>query len=267
METHPPYNDSNRFGIASFTRLHINIGANLNPILPPKEDDSVAVLAVEANIGIASHLREKYQKVDFPHRFFVLPCAMAGADRAGSVSTFHFYNVVGVSSSLSRAGKGAEAADWTNHTKFDPTSKYGPGPAAMDYVPVLSLEALLRAVPTDIHIPYLKIDTQGFDFNVIKGASLSQLRRIRRIMSETYLLRIGARRYEINENDLKDWIPYMRKAGYVLTNPPPEGKGGEYDAIWELQDWGNIFRFWDSVDHLRFVPSAHVRVSLFWSII
>lgn len=218
-------------------RLHINVGPNLGSIVPPQEDPSVGVLALEANLGIANYLREKHQKNGYPHRFFVVNCAVAGPPLAGGLASFHYYNAAGGSSSLSEARDEAVGRQaWTNRTAFDPSDTYGPGPAAVDFVPVLSLETVLAAVPTNVSIDFLKTDTQGYDLAVIRSASRLQLRRVRMLTTETYLKGAGNAKYKNVKNDLVDWIPYMRTMGFRLTNPPQPHQSNEYDAIWMRED-------------------------------
>lgn len=217
----------------AITTLHINIGPNISPIQPPPKSPHVAVLAIEANIGVANFLRENYQKRKYPGQFFVINAAIAGPPLASSFSTFNHYNAQGASSSLSKALKPKGITpDFANRTTYDPRGHYGPGISGIDFVAVLSLGNVLDAVPSNITVDFLKTDTQGYDLAVIRSAG-KQLRRVKKIMSETYLKGIAEWRYENVKNDLdRDWMPYMRQSGFRLTNPPGN-IGGEYDAIWE----------------------------------
>lgn len=181
-------------------------------------------------MGVANYLREAFQKEQYPFRFFVLNCAISGPPYAGSVSTFHFYNDNGKSSSLSHADS---PRHWTNKPGNDPNSDYGPGPSGIDFVPVISLDTLLKAIPSNVMIPFLKIDAQGHDLAIVKSASKQQLNRIEKIMSETYLTDWAAKAYRNDEsNKLDDWIPYMRSMGFSLSNPPSEDAKTQIDAIW-----------------------------------
>lgn len=56
----------------------MSISRNLEPILPPEDDESVAVLVVEPNAGIAHALEDKFYKKQNLPRLFVLNCAIAG---------------------------------------------------------------------------------------------------------------------------------------------------------------------------------------------
>lgn len=192
------------------------------------------MLVVEPNIGVANHLREEYQKKRYVSRFFVINAAIAGPPHAGHFLTFNHYNVDGASSSLSTALEGPKGRpqSFANRKTFDPSKHYGPGPAGVDFVPVLSLEALLRAVPKNVKIPFLKTDTQGFDLAVVKSAKMGSLRRVGKIMTETYLPGIEKVRYQNVKNDLgRDWMPFMKRIGFKLSNPTKK-ENDEYDAIW-----------------------------------
>lgn len=192
------------------------------------------MLAVEPNVGISHFLRETFQKVKYPSRFFVLNCAVAGHENTG-VATFNFYNHDGVSSSLALATHmNDKLPGYANRSRYTPTEKFGPGPAAIDFVPVISFDTILKAIPKRIAIDYLLVDAQGFDLQIIKSASPQQLRRIPKITSETYLEHFEPT-YQGVENALPQWIKYMNSIGYKLENPPPEtsdGKWREHNAIW-----------------------------------
>lgn len=153
---------------------------------------------------------------------------------AGRISAFNHYNERGMSSSLASVMRKPDGRvhGFADRARHDPSEKYGPGPAGVDIVPVLSLQALLDAVPSNIEIQSLKTDAQGFDLDVVKSASPRSLRRIKKIVSETYLEGIGAARYEGVRNDLeRDWVPYMKKVGFKLSNPTKK-TNREYDAHW-----------------------------------
>lgn len=217
-------------------KLFINIGPNISPVRPP--DSETAVIAIEANVAIANHLRETFQKdPELVNRFYVINCAIAGAPLANSFSVFHHYNKRGMSSSLStiKTPEG-NLPRYANRSVHDPSENFGPGPGGFDFVPVLSLDAVLDGVPREVQIDFLKTDTQGFDLQVIKSASRGNLRRLRKIKSETYLPQAEQTRYEGATNDLyRDWVPYMKKMGFRLTNPTDK-TNMEYDAIWERID-------------------------------
>lgn len=212
-----------------FHRLMINVGPNTSPLTPPK-DKSVGVLVVEPNTAIASYLKTKMQ-ASYPKQFFIVNSALSNSPIAGSFANFYFYNKNGLSSSLSQAIR----PTWNSQKDYDSSFRS----SGIDIVPVLSLGTLLNSIPHNISISLLKTDTQGHDFAVVQSASTEQLKRIEKIVSETYLAD-HRDTYETVENDLeKDWIPFMQSIGFRLSNPPStsnrkrfEGSKGEYDAIW-----------------------------------
>lgn len=163
----------------------------------------------------------------------MINCAVSGPPLAGSFAPFHFYNGAGKSSSLSEARDEAVGRqNWTNRTAFDPSEKYGPGPSAVDFVSVLSLDSVLSAIPDNVSINLLKTDTQGHDLSIIRSASREHLRRVKHLITETYLNDASHVKYKGVNNDLVNWIPYMRDMGFKLMNPPLPEYFNEYDAKW-----------------------------------
>lgn len=201
---------------------------------PPRNDPTTAVIAVEPNVAIAHHMRETLQKGRHPGNFFVVNAAVSGFPLAGRIATFHHYNSRGVSSSLARVKKDAKGKEpsFASRKTHNPSDRYGPGSAGVDFVPVISLESVLGAVSKDVVIDMLKTDAQGFDLEIIKSASRETLRRVGKIRSETYLAGVAEKRYDGVKNELvRDWIPYMNNVGFRLTNPTKR-IGSEYDAVW-----------------------------------
>lgn len=203
-------------------RLHINFGPNTSPLLPPAGEPATAVLAVEAQLEIASRLRETVARRHHD-RFFVIPAALAGEARTGFAS-LRMYNKAGQSG---RLAANRETAKWAAADAG--LDRIGRG---IEFVPVLSLKRLLSAVLRDVEIPLLKTDTQGYDFTVIRSASRTALRRVGRVMAEMYR---GQGPYALPEgvsNDLdRDWIPHMRAMGYRLVSTSSEQR--ESDTIFE----------------------------------
>ncbi|GAB0494500.1 hypothetical protein MMPV_005794 [Pyropia vietnamensis] len=209
-------------GVLSFPpsvrRLQINVGPNYDPLTPPEDDPSTGVLAVEAQLHVASDLRERVARAH-PDRFFVISAALAGEAHVGFQS-FHMYNNGGVSSSLASATANQSWAEAGSGARI------GRG---VEFVPVLTLGRLLKAIPPHVTIPLLKTDTQGFDFTIIKSADRAALRRVDRVMAEVYQ---NSTYYNLPDgvvNDLSEWVPHMERMGFQLT-VPPHWNSGEGDA-------------------------------------
>lgn len=213
----------------SIENVVINIGTNDSPLKPKDFEPNTVIIAVEANVAIANHLRDNFQK-RYPHRFFVINCAVSNPLRAGTLRQFRFYNRNGLSSSLSES---ALKTQWTNTSKHSPDGPYGPGSAGFDLVSVTTLDAILESIPSDLTILLLKTDTQGHDFSILTSASINQLHRVHRIITETYLPS-AKNNYKNVRNDLvQDWIPYMKSVGFKLVNRHMAyRKRYEFDAEW-----------------------------------
>lgn len=205
----------------ALARVRINVGPNHDPLTPPADDPTAGVLAVEAQLGVAAALRRRLGRAH-PHRFFVIAAALAGEPHVGFRS-LHVYNRGGESSSLAAARPdrpwAAVGAD----------RRLGGG---VEFVPVLTLGRLLRAIPAGVAIPLLKIDAQGFDLTIIKSADRSALRRVDRVMAEVYE---NNKNYQLPDgvvNDLHAWVPHMARMGFALVNVSLPG-GGEGDAFFD----------------------------------
>lgn len=213
-----------------YCSLFINVGSNKSPILPPNGKPHVGVLAVEPNVAIANMLRENLQKSNFPNRFFVLSCAIASSLRLG-VSNFFFYNSIGESSSLSMVNPTKGHRVFQNRARFSPSVPLGPGPTGVDFVPTLTLNMILRVIPKDISIDYLKVDAQGYDLQIIQSAEASELRRIPRIASEVFMPEQEMDYINVT-NGYTEWVEYMNSIGYDLANVPQNKQSGFFDASW-----------------------------------
>jgi hypothetical protein len=209
-------------------KLHINIGCNLDPPMPPDDDYSVGVLAVEPVLRTAA-------RIPIHERLFILVCAIADSPRFQS---FHHYNAGGLSSSLSPLTNQGEW--WKKYTDVDPRKGFAARKNpdfeeaknvhqhTMSVVSVMSLKMLLHAIPPHIEITGLHTDMQGYDFLAIKSAAKS-IHRVKNLQTEVH---IKDKPYQGVSNDYDtDWVPYMKQMGYNLTKL--HGGGKEADAFWE----------------------------------
>jgi hypothetical protein len=196
--------------------------------MPPKDDDSVGVLAVEPVLRTAA-------RIPIHERLFILVCAIADSPRFQS---FFHYNAGGLSSSLSQLSNPGEW--WKKYTDVDPRKGFSArkNPEfeeakkvhqhTMSIVPVMSLKMLLHSIPAHIEITELHTDMQGYDFLAIKSAAKS-IHRIKKLQTEVHIKDVP---YAGVSNDYdKDWVPYMKHMGYNLTKMI--GGGKEADAFWE----------------------------------
>jgi FkbM family methyltransferase len=191
-------------------KLIINVGSNLDPPMPPDDDSSVGVIAVEPILATASGI---------PHhdRLFVIAAALSNEH---GFATMTVHNHEGVSSSLHKP------ADNTTNWVYKP-DKY----ESVQFVPVLTLKHLLDAIPSEIEVTFLKTDMQGSDYSALKSAG-SSLRRVARIQSEVWCN--GEQSYVGAENDYSMFETLMHRAHFRAENTPCGGGWkGESDGVWE----------------------------------
>jgi hypothetical protein len=173
--------------------VFLNIGSNLEPLVPPADNDTVVTIAFEPIV----HARIQ------PHpRIYVVPAAVAGSEGLAMMAVL---NKDSVSSSLAAPTNQLEAMMRNRHA--DATTH--------KMVPMLSMKAVLHSVPPRLTVWFLKTDMQGFDFIALHSAG-SHLRRAHYVMTEVYIR--GASSYNVTTgggNDYcKDWLPFMLSIGY-----------------------------------------------------
>ena len=204
------------------SRVWINIGSHKDPPLPAAgspEEAVTAVVAVEPIVQTA-------MRINGSARGHVHVVAAAVSDAAGfsSMETFNS----GASSSLGEPQPGRWwAQPGAEHRTF--------GMPRFAFVPVLSLEMLLRAVPEELDIALLKTDMQGHDHRAVAAAGRAAIRRVRRLVTEVYcggFVEYGGARNALE----REWLPHMARMGFALDAgalaPCPPGHVGEADAVW-----------------------------------
>ena len=176
------------------SEVFLNIGSNIDPILPPKDSgDKALTIAFEPIVGC---------KIK-PHKQLMVVNAAVAAT-AGLASMF-IYNNNGLSSSLS---KPAIQGLWNSDSERD---------GHIQIVPIITLRQILSAIPQHIAIPYIKTDMQGYDFLAVAAAQdfLFQ-RKVDYVYTEVYVHNLPS--YQGVSNDFcTDWWPHMRRVGYDLV--------------------------------------------------
>lgn len=187
----------------STSMVVLNIGSNIDPILPRVENGPCAhAIAFEPMVPdqIPSH-----------PQLTVIPAAVSNI--SGS-ATMHMYNVHGVSSSIYQAD---EKFGWAR----------GQNAGGSRNVPLVSLQQVIAAVPLHIPIRLVMTDIQGHDFTAVSSAITTiTSRQIPYLRTEVSL--DGTFSYPGAKNDLcRDWIPFMEQHGYVFEGFfPPRTKDG-----------------------------------------
>jgi hypothetical protein len=173
----------------------INVGSNKDPPVPPKDNSSIHVIAVEPILNTA-------RKIPNPDgRTHVVVTAIAGGPPR--FHSMRIFNQEGVSSSLAAP----------SHDSFWNT---GNNRGAVEHVTVMPMDMLLNSIPEHIDIVWLKTDMQGFDFEAIKSAGRDLL-RVSKLSTEVHCE--GLQSYAGVKNDLAlDWMEYMDAIGFDLAN-------------------------------------------------
>ena len=184
-------------------KVVLNIGTNVDPILPQKRDGPCAL-----TIAFEPIVPEQIPKHP---QIMVVPAAVS--DRS-SLSTMYVYNKNAVSSSLSQANQ----KSWWNENPGEPR-----------IVPVVTLQEVLRSIPNDVEITMLDTDMQGYDFQTVASAIAEiRARPIRYLKTETHLNNVEYG-YQGTDNDLcRQWLPMMSQAGYQLVG---NEVGGQRNAV------------------------------------
>jgi FkbM family methyltransferase len=193
------------------SNVFLNLGSNLDPILPPINYASTSLtIAVEPIVSfrIAKHAL-----------LIVIPAAVS---TKSGLSSMYSFNENGESSSLSLPS----TQSWWN------TGRDSDG--SIHVVATVTLKQMLQALPKTVkRIPYLKTDIQGHDWSVIMDTG-SDLRNfpVDYLLNEVYFGQVST--YQNVSNDFcRDWLPNMREFGYELISVDTPEKIGmsEQDAI------------------------------------
>jgi len=181
----------------------INIGSNLDPIMPNKEMGPCAQgIAVEPIVGCLIPAQKHPQ----------LNIIRAAVSSEPAVMSMRTYNQDGQSSSLS---KPAFKASWNTDEKRND--------GELVLVPVITLTSILNAMPDTVKIELLVTDMQGFDFPAVSAAGKLLTEKVTHIITEVFTDDVQA--YMDQENDLcRDWIPRMTELGYTLEPPIKFGR-------------------------------------------
>lgn len=181
------------------TPIILNIGSNLDPIVPrPMDDPCTVSLAFEPIVG---HQIPPHPALHVIH---------AAVSYEGGWSAMNLYNKDGRSSSLNKA---SHQAAWSNQNRWNKKSH-------IQIVPTISFRTILESLQ-HYDIQMILTDMQGHDFKSVSsvGDYLAQV-GVRRLVTEVYKDNVSS--YKDAHNDLcRDWLPHMTSIGYVfegLTN-------------------------------------------------
>lgn len=103
-------------------------------------------------------------------------------------------------------------------------------------VPGIPLHALVSRIPVDVEIEYIKIDAQGYDLEVMKGA-FAATDRIQVVSLEAMDVADPDKLLYFGQPPLKDIIATMAKSGWKhVKNVSNQGLAGEVNAFFVSHD-------------------------------
>eukprot|EP00756_Hemistasia_phaeocysticola_P050093 Hpha_TRINITY_DN24757_c0_g1::TRINITY_DN24757_c0_g1_i1::g.110222::m.110222 len=190
----PPEYESNLGLPSSAVNVIIDVGANVDPIMPSKNNTNEWVLAIEPVHGTLNKMRGHSRQLR------VSAALSSGHPRLRFINLEH-----------TDFQSSASISNLTEDKKY---GIFGVKQRGKQPVITIPLCAIIMAIPKSIEISYLKIDAQGHDLDVIRSAGRHIL-RIPLVMLEVNLdgfqSNVGA------QNDfLMDVHPYMTRVGYRL---------------------------------------------------
>ena len=207
----------------------LNIGSNVDPIVPSLDGDPCTVVVAFEPIV--------HSKVPDHPGLHMVPAAVS--DAAGWAA-MKVHNVFGVSSSL------ASPVVKTRKGEKDEGKLYVV--PVLDFYDVLSL---LQKPPArnglglasgHYNIHFIKSDMQGFDFKAFSRIPPNLWHNefaVPYLMTEAYL--DGVVSYSEVKNDLCwDWLPYMKEAGYIYEGISAEAFG--LDQIAKFKDYETLLK-------------------------
>ena len=197
-------------------KLWINLGSHIDP--PVSDDPHTYTLAIEPVLETAKAIKKH-------PRLIIITVAIS--DFIG-FAKFNVYNQAGVSSSLDEANHNTTV--WgpggTKSWAYNPV-EYPP----LHIVPVMTLKALIKSLPRNITIEFLKTDLQGHDFKAIKSAGNSLI-GIHKIMVECYCHGFHAFALDV-DNSFESHNAHITSMGFTLERDPCKHPAEtEVDAVW-----------------------------------
>lgn len=177
-EDHSTNQASSKIPIHPYSKYIINIGSNVDPIVP--RDPCTRAVALEP---IVADQIPPHPALD------VIPAAVSATQR---ITRMQVYNQLGASSSL---------ADAAHHRPWNQGDMH----AAPRLVPVIDMTTVMDSFP---NIQLIKTDMQGFDFTAFRSVGAERLAsyQVPHLFTEVHLG--GMSSYANTTNDLcLDWLP------------------------------------------------------------
>ena len=201
-------------------KIRIDVGSNTNPYTP--SDETEATIPIEPLLSVVQGYDRNMKN------FYPLPIAV------GSSVGFLVLNEPDhhASSSLYEANSTRDILV-TKHRRM---------------VPVIPLSFLMRIIPKEIEISFLKIDAQGFDIDVLKGAGM-EVKRARFVQVEAQTSEAGMKQIGTRKNHIDNHIKYMGSMGFKLVRIHCYDEGRQENRPMEKDvEWYNDMDVYCSLD-------------------
>lgn len=188
-------------------RVWIDVGANRGQytFAQAEADSSLLVFAFEPNWALARELMGKLEN------FVVLPMAVADSD---GFSEFNVNVAAETSSLLSFNADALERGDWKGVA--------GLAVQSVETVPTIRLDTFLDRMGIK-SVEYLKIDTQGLDFQVVQSAG-ARLKDIEKVMLE---VDVSSTRCYAGSAAKEEVVSWMASHGFSLVSAVAQTYGRE----------------------------------------
>lgn len=175
-----------------FTKLKIDIGANLDPIT--SGDNETIVLAIEPVV---------HAKIARRPRMIIVPAAVGETDGVANLTVYG-----------SRGGMSRAEASSLTPLRAATSNTFLPGVQLP--VPLLSARRLLSSIPKEISLVLLKTDAQNYDFKIVQATG-GALRRAVSVKNEVDLKAGAGGGYNASNDICNDFMPLMSRQGFRLT--------------------------------------------------
>lgn len=218
----------------SITSVAIDVGAAMNPLIFDTDNDkSQMVLAFEPifwdtlgpdledrarEVAVRGGCESRWETLCVNDRLVVFPSAMS--DKVGHAKFRVAANAYCSSLNDVRGDLDPELVNSSDPEVRDVLKVcWGSlNTARKMTVPTVTLASILRRIPKDVRIKYLKIDAQGQDFKVLQSAA-DQMSRLEYVRFEMQVDPLPGRKMVADIPSYAEMVSFMQKNGFVHETP------------------------------------------------